>query len=212
MDINVCRVDLLSLIPKCAICEQTFDLSIRSPQILPCSHTFCLMCITKTCCICLECCVNNHNGHDLRRLICRTTPNRNLCRYDTKSSLTRTPLLPIKKASDTPSQASGCSQSISDSTSIRSSNWQENIPTEFKNIEQLESISNSGSFLENVNYTNRLNSDAVVSSTNSGQSSSFIKVQSNTIETDSLPEDGHIPNMPRRRHFRASRTALVCFI
>uniref|UniRef100_A0A915CEL8 B box-type domain-containing protein n=1 Tax=Parascaris univalens TaxID=6257 RepID=A0A915CEL8_PARUN len=40
-------VDLLSLIPKCGSCLEDFDTFLHSPQILPCCHTFCLMCISK---------------------------------------------------------------------------------------------------------------------------------------------------------------------
>ncbi|VDM41596.1 unnamed protein product [Toxocara canis] len=40
-------VDLLSLIPKCGTCLEDFDTFLHAPHILPCCHTFCLMCISK---------------------------------------------------------------------------------------------------------------------------------------------------------------------
>ncbi|VDD85907.1 unnamed protein product [Enterobius vermicularis] len=47
VEFNGFKIDLLSLIPRCEICQHHFDTFLRSPQILPCSHTFCLMCISK---------------------------------------------------------------------------------------------------------------------------------------------------------------------
>uniref|UniRef100_A0A915CEB9 B box-type domain-containing protein n=4 Tax=Parascaris univalens TaxID=6257 RepID=A0A915CEB9_PARUN len=149
-------VDLLSLIPKCGSCLEDFDTFLHSPQILPCCHTFCLMCISKdkqrkkrrctlckekysrflvntaylvliarvhaqrrleerssvrceecdkrlplmsmrrcatceheiqkvaahlhqTCCVCLECCVDRHNGHELHRIITNANVPKGTC-------------------------------------------------------------------------------------------------------------------------------------
>uniref|UniRef100_A0A1I7XL34 RING-type domain-containing protein n=1 Tax=Heterorhabditis bacteriophora TaxID=37862 RepID=A0A1I7XL34_HETBA len=35
------------LLPSCAGCGASFDIRLCAPHILPCSHTFCLMCLTK---------------------------------------------------------------------------------------------------------------------------------------------------------------------
>ncbi|VDK70245.1 unnamed protein product [Litomosoides sigmodontis] len=61
-------IDLQSLVPKCGGCSEKFDAFLRTPYILSCCHTLCFTCLTQTCCICLQCCVEHHNGHILQEI------------------------------------------------------------------------------------------------------------------------------------------------
>ncbi|VDD85906.1 unnamed protein product [Enterobius vermicularis] len=57
-------------------------------------HYFAQIPLIWTCCICLECCVDHHNGHDLRRLIRSADPGQDSSsRCKTRDSVTQTPLL-----------------------------------------------------------------------------------------------------------------------
>ncbi|VDK50650.1 unnamed protein product [Anisakis simplex] len=58
---------------QCEVCLEGFHPTERPPKLLPCGHNFCEQCLFSLCChqqrlSCLECCVNRHNGHQLKTL------------------------------------------------------------------------------------------------------------------------------------------------